>query len=112
VSAEADYQLADAIAAAATTVSGVAGLHAGEFGEIATYLPGRKVVGVRVDDERCEVHITAEYPSDVHGVARGVQAAIGQLVSVPVAVVVEDIESGDIDSGDIESGDMESGGRS
>ncbi|MDJ0392237.1 hypothetical protein QMK17_02685 [Rhodococcus sp. G-MC3] len=83
--------LADTIAAAALSVAGVAALHGGEFGEIATYLPGRKVLGVRVDAVHCDIHISAEYPSDVNGVARGVRAAVQPLVSVPVSVTVEDV---------------------
>lgn len=84
-------ELADSVAEAVLSVSGVAALHAGEFGEVATYLPGRKVVGVRIDAERCDIHISAEYPCDVNGVASGVRAAVSPLVPVTVAVTVEDI---------------------
>ncbi|MGA9870317.1 MAG: hypothetical protein WBQ44_04100 [Rhodococcus sp. (in: high G+C Gram-positive bacteria)] len=84
-------ELADTVAAAAVSVSGVAGLHGGEFGEIATYLPGRKVVGIRIDDQLCEVHISAEYPTDLGGVAAGVRAAVQPLMPVPVAVTIEDV---------------------
>lgn len=86
-----EFEVADTVAAATSAVSGVAGLHGGEFGEIATYLPGRKVLGVRIDDQHCDIHITAEYPSDVNGVARGVRDAVSPLVTVPVSVTVEDI---------------------
>lgn len=91
MTAESDVELADTVAAAALAVSGVAGLHGGEFGEIATYLPGRKVLGVRIDDRHCDIHISAEYPSDVNGVADGVRAAVEKLVPVSVSVTVEDI---------------------
>ncbi|MFD4183444.1 hypothetical protein ACFWPB_20405, partial [Rhodococcus sp. NPDC058514] len=37
---------ADLIADAVLAVPGVAGLHGGMFGEVATYLPGRRVLGV------------------------------------------------------------------
>lgn len=87
----ADADLADVVAATTLAVSGVAAMHGGEFGEIATYLPGRKVVGIRIDSEQCDIHISAAYPSDVNGVARGVRRAVQQLVSVPVSVTVEDI---------------------
>lgn len=93
MTATADFEVADTVAAATLAVSGVAALHGGEFGEIATYLPGRKVLGVRIDAELCDIHITAEYPSDVNGVARGVRAAVSPLVAVPVSVTVEDIVS-------------------
>lgn len=88
-------ELADAVAATTLTVAGVADLHGGEFGEIATYLPGRKIVGVRLDADGCDIHISAEYPSDVNGVALGVQAAVQPLVQVPVSVTVEDVVTTD-----------------
>lgn len=86
-----DVEIADTVAAITLDVAGVAGLHGGEFGEIATYLPGRKVVGIRIDSTLCDIHISAEYPSDVHGVARGVRAAVAPHVPVPVSVTVEDV---------------------
>jgi uncharacterized alkaline shock family protein YloU len=86
-----EYEIADSVAAAALSVAGVVELHGGQFGEIATYLPGRKVVGIRVDADVCDIHITAGYPTDVHAVARGVLAAVQPLVPVPVSVTVEDV---------------------
>ena len=41
---------ADVVAAAVRSVPGVAGLHAGMFGEVGTYLPGRRVAGIRIVD--------------------------------------------------------------
>lgn len=84
-------ELVDDIAQVVLDVDGVAALHGGEFGEVATYLPGRKVLGIRIDEHRCDIHFSAEYPSDVNGVARGVRAAVESLVPVPVSVTVEDI---------------------
>ncbi|WP_072805593.1 hypothetical protein [Rhodococcoides yunnanense] len=86
-----DVEIADTVAAITLSVAGVAGLHGGEFGEVATYLPGRKVVGVRIDSQYCDIHISADYPSDVNGVARGVLAAVAPHVPVPVSVTVEDV---------------------
>ncbi|SNT51689.1 hypothetical protein [Rhodococcoides kyotonense] len=94
MNAEQHYEIADAVASATLAVAGVVGLHGGEFGEVATYLPGRKVVGIRVDADLCDIHITAEYPTDVNGVARGVLAAVQPLVTVPVSVTVEDVVAG------------------
>ena len=37
----------DAVAAAVRGCAGVAGLDGGQFGEVASYLPGRKVAGHR-----------------------------------------------------------------
>jgi hypothetical protein len=54
-------QLADAIAAAVRAHPAVADLDGGPFGAIACYLPGRRVVGVRVGEsgEPVEVSVVA-----------------------------------------------------
>ncbi|QCB52304.1 hypothetical protein E5720_14535 [Rhodococcus sp. PAMC28707] len=91
MSAPQEIELADTIASITLSVAGVSALHPGEFGEIATYLPGRRIVGIRNDAEVCEIHISVEYPSDVHEVARGVRDAVGPHVSVPIVVTVEDV---------------------
>ena len=44
--APAGDDIADRVAAAVIAVPGVAFLHGGVFGEIGTYLPGRRVSGV------------------------------------------------------------------
>lgn len=91
MSAPREIDLADTVASITLSVAGVSALHPGEFGEIATYLPGRRVVGIRIDADVCEIHISVEYPSDVHAVARGVRDAVGPHVSVPIVVTVEDV---------------------
>lgn len=88
---EAPPELADLVAAAALGVPGVAGLHAGSFGEAATYLPGRRVPGVRLRDDIAEVHVTVVYGAPVLQTAEKVRAAVGPLVSTPVEVSIEDI---------------------
>ena len=45
----------DAIARAVTDVEGVADLHGGVLGEVATYLPGRRVPGIRLQIGRAHV---------------------------------------------------------
>ena len=54
-------QLADAVAAAVRAHPAVANLDGGPFGTIACYLPGRRVVGVRVGEpgEPVEVSVVA-----------------------------------------------------
>ncbi len=56
-----DGQLADAVAAAVRAHPAVADLDGGPFGAIASYLPGRRVVGVQVGepDEPVTVSIVA-----------------------------------------------------
>src|ERR1700712_3372142 len=58
-----DLPDADAIAAAIATCPSVSGLSGGLAGEIATYLPGRRVTGVRTDAGSVEVHVITRYGS-------------------------------------------------
>ena len=48
---------ADAVAASVLQVPQVHDLGGGVGGEVATYLPGRRVQGVRITDDRVEIHI-------------------------------------------------------
>lgn len=89
--AQAPQEPADLIAAAVLSVPGVAGLHSGAFGEVATYLPGRRVAGVRVGDELIEVHVTVVYGTPVQETADQVRTAVAALVTTPVEVRIEDI---------------------
>lgn len=82
---------AEQAATAALSVPGVAGLHGGEFGTVATYLPGRRVTGVRIDETVCAVHVTVRYPADLFAVAESVRSAVHPLVGLPVDVTIEDL---------------------
>jgi hypothetical protein len=83
---------ADTVAGIARTVAGVAGLHPGMFGEVATYLPGRRVTGVRISDDRIDVHISVLRDAAVRETAAAVRAAVAAAVpGRPVDVTVEDI---------------------
>jgi uncharacterized alkaline shock family protein YloU len=74
-------------------VPGVAGLHGGRFGDVATYLPGRRVTGVRLDAarDRVEVHVVAEYLPDLLELAERVRAAARDVLLRPIDVTIEDI---------------------
>ena len=68
---------ADIVAAAVLAVPGVTGLHAGAWGEAATYLPHRRVPGVQTRDDVTEVHVTVIMGADIPDVARQVRDAVG-----------------------------------
>jgi uncharacterized alkaline shock family protein YloU len=92
VSAVSDAELADVIAGAVLGVPGVAALHAGMFGEVATYLPGRRVAGVRIRNETVDVHVTVHEGVDVRRTAAAVRDAVVRVTPGPtVDVTVEDI---------------------
>lgn len=83
---------ADTVAAAVLAVEGVAGLHAGMFGEVGTYLPGRRVPGVRIADDVTEVHVTLFFGAPVRETAARIRSAVAPLVaSGRVDVMVEDV---------------------
>ncbi len=82
---------ADQVAAAALTVRGVTGLHGGMFGETATYLPGRRVLGVRLTENVTDIHLTLAYGAPVFATAQQVRTAVAALVPGPVNVTVEDV---------------------
>jgi uncharacterized alkaline shock family protein YloU len=84
-------ELVDVIAAAVTAVDGVANLHGGMFGEAATYLPGRRVAGIRLDQHGTEVHVSLLFGYPLRPTAEAVRNAVAPLVSGPVHVTVEDV---------------------
>ena len=92
--------LVDAVAAAVLGVPGVESLHGGAMGEIAAYLPGRRVPGLRVADdlEVWEVHVTLVWDptqGPITSVAEGIRHAVRPLAGDrPIKVVVEDIHDG------------------
>ncbi|GGF94790.1 hypothetical protein GCM10007304_05820 [Rhodococcoides trifolii] len=81
----------DTIAEAVTAVDGVAGLHGGMFGEVGTYLPGRRVAGITTRANVTEVHVTLDFGSDIRTVADRVRRAVSSIVDGQVDVVVEDV---------------------
>ncbi|MEO3938956.1 hypothetical protein V3N99_19710 [Dermatophilaceae bacterium Soc4.6] len=84
-------ELADAVAAAARSVPGVADLHTGVFGEVATYLPGRRVNGVRIREDVTEVHLTLIWGAPVLPTAEEVRRVVAALVTTRVDITVEDV---------------------
>jgi uncharacterized alkaline shock family protein YloU len=88
----AETELADSIAEAILAVPGVAALHPGMFGEVGTYLPGRRVTGVRITDDGVDVHVTVHQGVDVRGTAAAVRDAVARVTpGSTVDVTVEDV---------------------
>ena len=80
----------DAVAQAARGCPGVEDLHGGFPGEVATYLPGRRILGVRVDSRVVEVQVRTAWGMPVLQIAVGIQAAVaplagGRAVDVTIA---------------------------
>jgi hypothetical protein len=81
----------DDIAALVLAVPDVVRLHAGRFGEVATYLPGRRVTGIKVGDDTVEVHVVVAARAPIRETAQLIHAAVATLVATPVHVYVEDV---------------------
>lgn len=107
--------LAERVAAAVTAHPEVAGLHGGRFGDITTYLPGRRLSGVRIGAEGEPVqvgvvlHPIRPIPEVVRLLRRDVSALCG---GAAVDITVADIAlPGDGPAGDGPAGDGPTGGR-
>jgi hypothetical protein len=94
--ARAAQEPAEAVAEAVLAVPAVARLHQGTFGEVGTYLPGRRVPGVRIRPDGVEVHVVVEravldrrVPLPV--VAEEIHRAVAARVPGPVHVYIEDL---------------------
>lgn len=82
---------AEQVVAATLAVPGVAGMHSGPFGEVATYLPGHRIGGVRLTPEVTEVHVVLQWGAAIQPTAAAIRRAVGPLVNTPVAVTIEDV---------------------
>lgn len=84
---------ADAIAAAVLACRSVAALGGGPAGAVATYLPGRRVTGVRVrPDGPVVVHVVGHYGPTVAQIAAEVTAAVREVAGpVDVQVGIDDL---------------------
>ncbi len=87
--------LAERVAATVTAHPGVARLHGGMFGAVATYLPGRRLIGVRigVGDEPVEVGVVLTLDRPIPDIV----AVLRREVSALCGGAAVDITVGDVD---------------
>ena len=93
---------AERIATAVQAARHIAGLDSGPYGEIATYLPGRRVSGVRIRPESVTIGVIGRYPATATDIDACVRAAVGPL-DRPLHVHINDLHSSDNHSSDIET---------
>jgi hypothetical protein len=84
---------ADRIATAVQAGRDIAGLDSGRYGEITTYLPGRRVSGVRIRPESVTIGVIGRYPATVTDIDACVRAAVGPL-DRPLHVYIGDLRIG------------------
>lgn len=86
--------LAEVIAARVAEHPGVAGLHGGPFGTVASYLPGRRVIGVVVDETNgaVELAVVARLGTPLPELVTDLRQRVSALAGpVAVHVLIADI---------------------
>lgn len=86
--------LVERVAAAVSACPGVAGLHGGTYGDLATYLPGRRVVGVRLGahPEPVRVGVVLRLDRPIPERVEQIRALVSDLCDgAPVDVTVGDV---------------------
>lgn len=92
-------RLADAVATITVAQPGVARLAAGHVGEIGTYLPGRRISGVRITDTSVEVQVVVHWMASLPAMAAALQDELASIVNGRIITVrIEDIELLDDDT--------------
>ena len=83
----------DAVAAIVRGCAGVSALDGGPFGEVASYLPGRTIPGVAVDDNLIRVQVCSNWGVPAADVDALITAALAPLAGPrPVDVTIADID--------------------
>ena len=83
----------DAVAAAAARCAGVAALDSGQFGEVASYLPGRQVPGVVVRPDSVLVQVRSRWGVPAADLLAQITAAVAPAAAGRrVMVVIGDID--------------------
>lgn len=83
----------DAVASRVAGCRSVARLTTGRLPEVATYLPGRRIPGVRLVDGRIEIHVVACWGVPVPELAAEVRrAAAPAAAGLAVDVHVDDVD--------------------
>ena len=95
-----DPALADAVAAAVLAHPGVVRLSGGAFGTVASYLPGRRVIGVRLpleDTDPVQIAVVARMGVPLPRLAEELGAAVVAVIGpVAVDVTVADVETAEV----------------
>lgn len=83
--------ITEMIAAAVLATPGVHDLYNGAVGQVATYLPGRRISGIRAIDGGYEVHIVLAWRHPVSTTAEAVRTAVHRVAPGRVDVTIEDV---------------------
>lgn len=75
-----EAELIGRIAGTVADCPDVVALSGGLVGEVASYLPGRRVAGVRLREDSVDVHVVARYGPTISAIADQVRSAVAPLV--------------------------------
>jgi hypothetical protein len=88
----------DAVAAIVRGCAGVSALDGGRYGEVASYLPGRTVPGVAVEDRRIRVQVRSNWGVPATDLAARITTALAPLVGPrAIDVAIADIDDPPLD---------------
>jgi hypothetical protein len=83
----------DALHAAALACPGIAGVGSAEPGALATYLPGRRVTGIRVNPDSIELEVCTRWDASARQVGAALQTSLKeQADGRRIDVTIVDIE--------------------
>ena len=83
----------EAVVAAVLACPAVAAMSGGVAGEVATYLPGRRVGGIRIDAVAVTVHVVGRYGPTMAEIGEQVGLAVAPLAAGrEVRVVIDDLD--------------------
>jgi hypothetical protein len=102
----------DRLAAAVRSCSGVEDLDAGALGSATCYLPGRRVTGIRITDDRVTIQVRSRWgvPASVLG-QQIRQTVSGLLGDRRLEIVVSDVDDPPMPTGSWPAGNPLTGGR-
>jgi hypothetical protein len=96
----------EAVAAAVASCPDVVELSGGPYGEVATYLAGRRIAGVRMLHDSIEIHVIARLGTPLPSVAEQVRSACSPFAGGrPVDVTIDDVATDPGDEGPPDSRD-------
>jgi hypothetical protein len=83
----------DAVHTAVTACPGVARVGSGALGALTTYLPGRRIPGIRINPDSVEVEVVAEWEAVAGDIGRCVRSAVTSLArGRRVDITIADID--------------------
>ncbi|QGU03730.1 hypothetical protein [Corynebacterium comes] len=91
-----DRAVADRLSAGIRALPGVAGLHAGRYGDIALLYPRHRVNGLRRTPSALEVHLVVDldHPRPLAEIAAMVRGVVKHSLDVPVDVHFDEATGG------------------